>query len=232
MKKAKHPMLKKAFHKIISIIQIVFFVFLFVTVAFLIFLAVYHYNNNITNKSTTYIEDTIKDIATIFTCLTASFSLLVASLVRRESAQNRIKDKELAINQKWYNSLVIERHLDKTLNFFSDCINLIETLKNLNETSESLPIKEYNSKCKTDIISPFTSSYTTVQYGLVSDILIIDREVSNQIDELFQGFQDDFLLEIDKRNPDYNKMIRQVYSTRKELLTQLKQFDLNYIPQK
>lgn len=232
MKEEKFSRLKKAVHITITVLQVLFFIFLFVTVAFLILLAVRHYDNNITNKSTTYIEDTIKDVATIFTCLTASFSLLVASLVRRESAQNRIKDKEIAINQKWYNSLVIERHLDESLNFFSDCLDLVDKLKILNETSESLPIKDYNSKCKTEIISPFTLAYTKAQYGLVSDVLIIDSDISNQIDKLFQEFQDSFLVEIDKRTPDYNKMIRQVYSTRKELLSQLKQFDLSYIPKR
>ena len=232
MNEEKFPRLKKAFYVIITVLQYLFFIFLFVTVIFLVILSVRHYNNNIANQSTTYIEDIIKDVATIFTCLTASFSLLVASLVRRESAQNRIKDKEIAINQKWYNSLVIERHLDESLDFFSNCLNLVDKLKTLNETSETLPIKEYNSKCKAEIISPFTLSYTKAQYGLVSDVLIIDSNTSNQIDKLFQEFQDGFLLEIDKKTPDYNSMIRQVYAARQELLTLLKQFDLSYIPKK
>ena len=232
MKKERHPKIKSALSICITIFKTLFFISLFATIVFLIILAVWHYNNNISNNSTTYIEDTIKDVATILTCITASFSLFVASLVRHESAKNRIIDKEIAINQKWYNSLIIDRHLDETLQFFSDCINNIDDLKLLNESSESLSIKDYNSKCKTEIILPFTSAYTKVQYGLVSDVLIIDNDVSSQIDKLFQTFQDNFLVEIDKKTPDYNKMKRDVYSTRKELLTFLKQFDLSYIPQK
>ena len=232
MKKEKHPKIKTALSISITVFKTLFFISLFATIVFLIILAVWHYNNNISNKSTTYIDDTIKDIATILTCITASFSLFVASLVRHESAKNRIIDKEIAINQKWYNSLIIDRHLDETLKFFSGCINNIDDLKLLNESSESLSIKEYNSKCKAKIVLPFTSAYTKVQYGMVSDILIIDNDVSAQIDKLFQTFQDNFLIEIDKKTPDYNKMKREVYSTRKELLIILKQFDLSYIPQK
>lgn len=229
MKNEKIPWYKNVVKNIISVLLVIFFLVLLATIIFLIVLAVQHYNNNISNQSTTSIEDTIKDIATILTCITASSSLLIASLVRRESAQNRIKDKEIAINQKWYNTLVIERHLDESLDFFSECMDLVENLKNLNDSSDSLSIKEYNSKCKTEIISPFTSAYTKAQYGLVSDVLIIDSDISRQIDNLFQGFQDSFLIEIDKKTPDYNKMIRQVYSTRQELLTQLKQFDLCHV---
>ena len=112
MKNEKIPWYKNVVKKIISVLLVIFFLVLLATIIFLIVLAVQHYNNNISNQSTTSIEDTIKDIATILTCITASSSLLIASLVRRESAQNRIKDKEIAINQKWYNTLVIERHLD------------------------------------------------------------------------------------------------------------------------
>lgn len=229
MNHEKHPKLRKTLHIVVTILQALFFVFLFGTIIVLIMLAIQHYNNADTNTPS-YIEDTIKDIATIFTCITASFSLLVASLVRRESAQNRKKDRELEINQRWYNSLVIERHLDNTLKFFSNCINLVEKLKNLDETRESLSYHDYGLKCKTEIISPFTSEYTSVQYGLVSDIRIIDDNVSTNVNTLFERFQDNFLGEIDKKSPNYNMMKSYVYTTRQNLLSILKQFDLSYIP--
>ena len=238
MEKEKHPKLKKALRKIITILEVLFFMFLFGTIIVLIVLTVQHYNgiantsnNTVTNSSNfSSIGDTIKDIATIFTCITASFSLLVASLVRREAAQNRKSDRELDINQRWFKNLIIDRHLNDSLLFFSECENLVDSLQDLVKKRESLSCQEYDAKCKSEIVSPFTTKYTSIQYGLVSDMSIIDEDNSNEIKTLFEKFQDDYTSEIEKIAPNYNKMKNYVYDTRQQLLSILKQFDLSYTP--
>lgn len=235
MKKEKHPNLKKWFNYLISTLKVVFYILLFSTIVFLIGLVIYQLYNfasclcdtrNQGSNINENIERIIKDIATLLTCITASVSLLIASLVRRETIQNRKKERELEINQRWYNELIINRHLNKSLSFFDNCINTVDKLKELNVKKENLTFADYEVQCKNEIVFPFTEEYTSVQYGLVSDLQIIDMEISENIKELFEKFQDDFINEIDRKTPDYSMMKSYIYNTRQGLLNKLKQFDL------
>lgn len=235
MKKEKHPILKKWFHYFISTLKVVFYIILFLTIAFLVCIVIYRLNNFASslcesrNQSINIqenLESIIKDIATLLTCITASVSLLISSLVRRETIQNRKKERELEINQRWYNELIINRHLNKSLSFFDNCVNTVDKLKELNMKKENITVADYEAKCKSEVVFPFTEEYTSIQYGLVSDLQIIDIDISENIKELFEKFQDDFLNEIDRKTPDYSMMKRYIYNIRQKLLNTLKEFDL------
>ena len=225
-------MIKNKFFKIIKIcLPYLFFFFIALTIIFLIILAVKDYNSikncNNENLGATSWGDVIKNITSIFTCLTASISLFITTIIRKENLKNRVVDRKNNVMQKWYNSLIIERHLNDIFSFFDNCSNLVIILKEINEKRGDLSYSDYDEQCKQSVMKPFTEQYTNLQYGLISDANVIDTELSNQLNCIFVNFQDEFLEQTQVKDPNYAIMKNYIIDTQSELVKLLRDYNVN-----
>lgn len=217
--------MKKAWYVIKIILSVLFFAFLALSIVFLIMLAYQDYTKS-TNNNTFNIGDTIKNATAIFTCITASLSLYLASTNKRDSEKNRIINQENGIIQNWYNALIIERHLDNILTFFDDCSKLVDIFEEIDRTRGSISYSEYDNKCKEQVIRPFTTQYTELQSKLISDASVIDTSLSTSLCKEFTKFQDNFLEQIQVKTPDYNKMKTYIIESQKQVVKLIKDFNL------
>lgn len=195
-----------------------FFFFLLFTVLLLIFL-------EICDFKTSRAEDKIRNVTSIFTCITASVSLYIASAARKEAINNRIIDRKNDITQNWYNTLIIKRHLEAVLMFFDSCVKLIGVLKEINANRENISYSDYDEQCKAKVMKPFTKQYTRLQYSLVSDAKIISVELSNKLYELFAEFQDGFATRVDTKNPNYETIKNYITDTQVNMVKLIKEYN-------
>lgn len=218
--------MKKAWYTIKKIFYALFFAALAVSIISLIILEYQDYTKSI-NDNTFSISETIRNVTAIFTCITASLSLFLASVNREESEKNRIINRQNDILQNWYNVLIIERHFNNILMFFDGCCKLVDKFEKIDRTRENISYSEYDNMCKDHVIRPFTTQYTKLQSALISDASVLDASLSASLRNEFNKFQDRFLEQIQVKTPDYNKMKTYIIESQKQVVTLLKDFNLN-----
>ena len=175
------------------------------------------------------ITDTIKNFTSIFTCVTASLSLYVASTTRKENNSIRKEERKKDISYAWYKSLVIERHLNDIFKFFDKCVSLIGEFENIDKERDNMAYSAYEEKIKTEVVHPFTKEYTKLQQGLISDITIIDDNLSVNTNKILTDFQDGFLAKIQSRQADYNYIKSYINGVQQELISNIKEYNFKII---
>lgn len=217
--------MKKVWGVIKTIVSVLFFICLALSIAFLIYLTYQDYTKS-ANNNTLNMSDTIRNSTAIFTCITASLSLFIASTNKRDAEKNRLTNQENNISQNWYNTLIIKRHLNNILTFFDNCSKLVDVFEEIDKTRENIAYSEYDNKCKENVIRPFTSQYTELQAKLISDAGIIDSSLAMSLRDAFTKFQDNFLEQTQVKTPDYNKMKSYIIESQKQVVTLIKDYNL------
>lgn len=132
-------------------------------------------------------------LANTMTCCTACLSLVFSTIAINDTRRLHDNDYERDIFNRWYNNLVISPHLTQIQSFFSMCENqLIEEIDGLNKMRTELVGIEYDNLIKQKIVAPFTNSFTRLHQDLVTDISVIDNDLSENVSEIFIQFQDAF----------------------------------------
>ena len=175
------------------------------------------------------ITDTIKNFTSIFTCVTASLSLYIASITRKENYSIRKEERKKDISYAWYKSLVIDRHLNDIFRFFEQCLSLIDVFESIDKNRDAMTYSDYEEKIKLEIVQPFTKEYTKLQQALISDITIIDNTLSVNTNKTLTNFQDGFLEKIQNRNADYNYIKSYINGVQQELIINIKEYNFKII---
>lgn len=166
----------------------------------------------------------IRNITSIFTCLTASISLFLTVKFKLDSYKEKRVDKKCETDYYWFKALVADKFVERIFTFFNGCTSLVDELKKINETNVKANWQNstYSKKIKDGIIQPFTQEYTTLQQELVLSTEIIDDKLAETIQAEFQNFQDKFLSFTDIKNPDYNQCRIIIACYQKKIISSLK----------
>ena len=175
------------------------------------------------------VTETVRNFTSIFTCITASLSLLVASTTRKENQIIRKSERKKDIAYAWYKNLVIDRHLNDIFKFFNQCIALIDIFEDIDSKRDAMAYSDYEQKIKSEIVHPFTVEYTKFQQGLISDITIIDDNLSIKTNKVLTDFQDGLLEKIQNRNADYSYIKSYINSVQHDLINNIKEYNFEII---
>lgn len=169
-------------------------------------------------------SDIIKNVTSIFTCLTASISLFMTIKFKNDSYKEKKLDKKREIDYYWFKTLIADKFMERIFTFFNKCNLLVDKLKETNETNikANWPHKTYTKKIKENFIQPFTQEYTALQQELILSTEIIDENLAESIQTYFQNFQDEFLKYTDNINPDYTKCKIMIADFQKKIISILK----------
>ena len=174
-------------------------------------------------------SDIIKNITSIFTCLTASISLLLTIKLKSDSHKEKRLDKKNEINYFWFKALIADKFIERIFDFFNSCNSLTDKLRETNESNVKLNWAHdtYSKRIKANVVVPFTKEYTRLQQELVLSAEIIDDNLAESIQAAFQNFQDEFLKYTESTNPDYNKCKLMIADSQKNIISILKVYNNN-----
>lgn len=198
------------------------FFFMFATIVLLVIFACKDYDSY-------ELTETIRNITSIFTCITASATLTFTVLTREETKKERKDERKKDANYKWYNYLVVERNLNNTLSFFDECTNLVDTFKIVGIKREELTGKEYDDEVRKNIVGPFTQKYTNTQQQLIADASIINDDFSKKLQANFEKFQDIFIDFTQKQNPNYQEIKACILDSRCRIIKLIKEYCVDTI---
>lgn len=165
------------------------------------------------------LSETIKNIASIATCLIASLGLISATYVREETRVERKKDQEKMVWDYWYKKLILDRHLDEITEFFDQCGGFVDELQTVNCRRLSITGEEYDGLVKEKVITPFTKKHSAINRSIYLDLLIIDSNIANDIKLQLEKLQDDFLSEIEYPSPNYDNIKSIIQTINKDIIT-------------
>ena len=213
MKQKNTEVIKRFFDNVI--IPFLLALLLFLLVAF-----------TICNWGTDNGADHIRNVTSILTCITAMVSLVFSTYSRRKDFDNRRKERLNDINTKWYQTLIIDRHLTRLFSFYDLSSNLIDKFEEINKKKEEFAVKDYQEIIKAEILYSFTKEFTSFQQGLTTDALVINEELSKKILCHLQSFQDDYLSYLQNLDPNYTRIKNDIRDSQRGLLRVLKEYDL------
>lgn len=172
-------------------------------------------------------SDVIKNVTSIFTCLTASISLFLTIKFKYDSYKEKKLDKKREIDYYWFKALIADKFMERIFAFFNTCNLLVDKLKETNDTNvkANWPHNTYSRKIKENVIQPFTKEYTGLQQELILSTEIIDENLAESIQTDFQNFQDEFLKYTDNKNPDYNQCKIMISDFQKKVISILKLYN-------
>lgn len=172
-------------------------------------------------------SDIIKNVTSIFTCLTASISLFLTIKFKYDSYKEKKIDKKREIDYYWFKALIADKFMERIFTFFNTCNILVDKLKETNDRNvkANWPHNTYLRKIKEDVIQPFTKEYTGLQQELILSTEIIDENLAEAIQTDFQNFQDEFLKYTDNMNPDYNQCKIMISDFQKKVISNLKTYN-------
>lgn len=164
------------------------------------------------------LSETIKNIASIATCLIASLGLISATYVREETRVERKKDQEKMVWDYWYKKLILDRHLDEISEFFDQCGCLVDELQTVNCKRPLITGEEYDDLVKEKVITPFTKNYSAINRSIYLDLLVIDAGVANEVKIQLVKLQDDFFSIIEYSSPNYDNMKSSIQTINKNIM--------------
>lgn len=179
----------------------------------------------------TDVPNSMKDIVSIFTCITAALSAVFSGMgvavtlkQHQENCTITLKQHQeniqAAIFSRWFNEIILNRHLDKIKDFCNHCEMLISEFKEIDDQKDQLTVIGYENQIQEHIVTPFTDKYTCVHKNLVSDLALIDRSLSLDISKTFQELQDRFVNELGSSR-DSGKMYDIVQEFNSSIMKQL-----------
>lgn len=168
----------------------------------------------------TDVTNSMKDIVSIFTCITAALSAVFSGMGVAVTLKQHQENIQAAIFSRWFNEIILNRHLDKIKDFCNHCEMLISEFKDIDDKKDQLTVIGYENQIQEHIVTPFTDKYTCVHKNLVSDLALIDRRLSLDISKTFQVLQDRFVNELGSSR-DSGKMYDIVQEFNSSIMKQL-----------
>ena len=163
----------------------------------------------------------LKDFAPIATCITAGISAFLSGKNIIVSRKIHAEDREAAVFTRWYNELILDRHLDEIRDFYENCEELVVAFEKVNGKRDDVTGHEYDEMLKDDVISPFTTSFTTLRKNLVRDLALINRDLSLGISEKLQELQDNFFRYIDSPHANCSEMQNMIKDSNHSVMREL-----------
>lgn len=167
----------------------------------------------------------LKEFAPIATCITAGISAFLSGKNIIVARKLHAEDREAAVFTRWYNELILDRHLDKIEDFYNKCEELVCSFERVNKQRDSVTGNKYDKMLKNDVINPFTISFTTLRKNLVRDLSLINRELSLDISEKLQKLQDDFFSYIDLSHANCFEMQKMIKDSNHSVMRELIKFN-------
>lgn len=167
----------------------------------------------------------LKEFAPIATCITAGISAFLSGKNIIVARKLHAEDREAAVFTRWYNELILDRHLDKIEDFYNKCEELVCSFERVNKQRDSVTGNKYDKMLKSDVINPFTISFTTLRKNLVRDLSLINRELSLDISEKLQKLQDDFFSYIDLSHANCFEMQKMIKDSNHSVMRELIKFN-------
>ncbi len=167
----------------------------------------------------------LKDFAPIATCITAGISARLSGENIIVARKLHAEDREAAVFTRWYNELILDRHLDKIEGFYDKCEELVYSFEKVNKQRASVIGKKYDEMLKSDVINPFTICFTTLHKNLVRDLALISRELSLDISGKLQKLQDDFFSYIDSSHANCSEMQKMIKDSNHSVMRELIKFN-------
>lgn len=201
--------------KWISVV-IIIVVFVVLICAYIIPFILLFDNKNIANS--------LRDIISIYTCITTAITALITGINILLAVKQHREDRQIAIFTRWYNELILNRHLEKIRDFYNFCEVLISEFEKLNKERERITGSEYDKLVQERVVNPFTSKFTSMRKNLISDLSVIDRDISIRISNILQQLQDDFFKEVEKSH-DHSKVQEIIVNSNRSIMKELIQFN-------
>lgn len=173
------------------------------------------------------IPSSLEILATTFTAITSSLSVIIAAKNIVEMRKQFKETKKSEVFSRWYKDLIIDRHLNEIKLFFDECAKLINGV-DLEKEQKNLKGEEYDDLLAKSIFTPFTSGFTRLHRDLISDINIIDTELSNSISEDFSKFQDEFTELFNQKHVNNEKVQLTVKKYYGSIVEKLMKYDMNH----
>lgn len=205
---------------LLKLLYIIFVSALVVVIALLISLCVYSFDCKDIPKS-------LEMLATTFTAITSSLSVIIAAINIAEIRKQFKGNKKTEVFAHWYKDLIIDRHLHEIKGFFDKCEEIVNGV-DFESEHKSLNGDEYDSLIAKQIFEPFTSDYTKLHRNLISDLKIIDEELSNSVSEMFSDFQDEFTEHFNHKYINTEKIQATVKKYYSSVIGSLMKYDMNY----
>lgn len=166
------------------------------------------------------VSSSMRDIVSIFTCITTALSVALSGASIVTTLKQHQEDRQAAIFTRWYNEIILNRHLDKIRDFCNNCEILIAKFKNIDTKRGEWTGNKYEGQIKQDVITPFTDRFTCIHKSLVRDLALIDGKLSVDVSKIFQELQDDFVNELSSSHDD-EKMYEIVQRFSNNIMKQL-----------
>ena len=171
------------------------------------------------------ISGSMEIIVPVVTCITAGISTLLTGINIVEARKLHLEDRQSAVLTRWYNELVLDKHLDDIRNFFSTCDKLVVSLEKANGRRSKITGGEYDSLVQKEVANPFTVSFTRIHRDLVLDLSLINRELSISVSTILQTLQDDFFRYLESTHVDYSKMRELIKNCNNSIMKELMAFN-------
>lgn len=170
------------------------------------------------------VSNSMKDIVSIFTCITAALGAVFSGVSVVTTLKQHQENRQAAIFTRWYNEIILNRHLDKIKDFCSSCEMLILKFKDIDAKKDELTVLGYENQIKQDVVTPFTDKFTCIRKSLVSDLVLIDGNLSVDVSKTFQELQDKFVNELSSSR-NHEKMYEIVQGFSSNIMKQLMEYN-------
>ena len=167
----------------------------------------------------------LKEFSPIATCITAGISAFLSGKNIIVARKLHTEDREAEVFTRWYNELILDRHLDKIEDFYNKCEELVCSFERVNKQRDSVTGTEYDEMLKSDVIKPFTLSFTALHKDLVRDLSLINRKLSLDVSEKLQRLQDDFFNYIDLSHANCLEMQKMIKDSNHSVMRELIKFN-------
>ncbi len=189
-------------------------------IALLISLCVYSFDCKDIPKS-------LEMLATTFTAITSSLSVIIAAINIAEIRKQFKENKKTEVFAHWYKDLIVDRHLHEIKGFFDKCEELVNDV-DFEDKHRTLNGDDYDSLIAEQIFEPFTSNYTKLHRNLISDLKIIDEELSDSVSKMFSDYQDEFTEHFNQKHINTEKIQMTVKKYYGSVIGILMKYDMNY----
>ena len=173
------------------------------------------------------IPKSLEMLATTFTAITSSLSVIIAATNIAEIRKQFKENKKTEVFAHWYKDLIVDRHLHEIKGFFDKCEELVNNVDFENK-HKTLNGDEYDSLITKQIFEPFTSDYTRLHRNLISDLKIIDEQLSDSVSKEFSDFQDEFAEHFNQKHISTEKVQTTVKKYYSSIIGSLMKYDMNY----
>jgi hypothetical protein len=143
----------------------------------------------------------ISALGSISNMLMAITSVLNISIIIHfyYADKKRQKEAEKTNNRiYWFRTLIIEKNFDRIEKFFNSNINIIGILVEICGEKATLLASDYETKIQQEVYGAYNNELTLINQYFIDLISSSNPLFGNRIQKLFENFQDEFTIEMEK----------------------------------